>query len=233
MIQIIYNNMSNDDIDVVVENTSIQPPSKKKIKYSIPFMNGTYDFSTIATGGEASYNERTIIIKFNFIERSRDVLYVKYSKVMEWLLDTGRNNLIFSHMPDYYFIAEVENAPSFEEVIRRAGKLEVEFIAQPFKIGVNFEGSDIWDAFNFEEDVAQDTEFDVLDIKTVNIINVGRSVTPIINVNAPMAITINNKNYNLNAGDNKIYGLKLQSGENVINISGTGHIKFIFRKERF
>lgn len=230
MIKITYNSITNDDIGVVVENINIQLPSKTKIKETVPFMHGTYDFSTIGTGGEPVYGERNIIINFNFIERSREALYVKYSKVMEWL-DIGRNKLIFSHIPDYYFIAEVENAPEFEEVIRRAGKLKIEFVCQPFKIGVNLEGSDIWDTFNFEIDVAQDTQFDVTDTKTVNIINVGRNACPTINTNSNMSIVYNSKIYNLSIGDNKFYDLKLISGNNSIVINGIGKIKFIFRKE--
>lgn len=231
MIQITFNNKTNIDIGIVVESISIQPPGKKKIKVEIPYMNGTYDFSTIATNGEPVYSERIINIKFNFIEKTRESLYVKYSKALEWLSEAARSQLLFDFMPDFYFIAEVENAPSFEEVIRRAGKLDVEFIAQPFKIGVDLEGNKIWDTFNFETDVLQDVEFDIVESSVVNIINVGRPTAPMINTNAPMSLIFNSKTYNLAPGDNKLYGFKFQNGENSITINGTGHIKFLFRKQ--
>lgn len=218
------------DFNLILERKTILPPGKKKIKIDVPFMNGSYDFSNVGTGGEPMYTERTIEVTLGLPTRSKENLHVMYSMVLEWLQDTGRGKLIFDDICDYYFIAEVEGVPSFEEMLR-FGKLNITFIAQPFKYGVNLEGSDIWDTFNFEVDVVQATEFDVEGNKTVNIINVGRSVTPIINVNAPMAITINSKNYNLNIGNNKIYGLKLQMGDNSILINGTGHIKFIVRKE--
>ncbi|WP_186430878.1 distal tail protein Dit [Clostridium sp. BSD9I1] len=222
---------SYNDYKLLLEKKTILPPGKKKIKLDVPYANGTYDFSTVATNGEVVFEERKIEVLLGIAARSKEHLHVLYSNILEWITDTGRQQLIFDDICDYYFIAEVEGVTDFQEVIR-FGKLKVTFTAQPFKIGVNLEGSDIWDTFNFEEDVVQDTEFDVLETKTETIINVGRPVTPIINVNAPMDITINNKNYNLNIGDNKIYGLKLQPGENVININGTGHIKFMFRKER-
>ena len=231
MIQLIFNGKkSYTDFIIELESFSIQPASKKKIKTSAPFMNGSYDFSTVGSSGQIIYGERIIKASFNLKEKNRSLLYMKYSKVLEWLLGTGQSKLIFTDMPDYYFMAEVENAPNFEEVIKRGGKLEVEFIAQPFKFGVNFEGSDIWDTFNFEEDVMQDVEFDVVTTETVNIYNPGRLVMPIISCSAAMSITFNSKTYNLVVGDNRFYDLKLLNGENSIVINGTGHISFIFRK---
>lgn len=223
-------NHSYNDYKLLLEKKTIFPPGKKKIKLDVPYMNGTYDFSTVATNGEVVFEERKIEVLLGIAARSKEHLHVLYSNILEWLTDTGRQQLIFDDILDYYFIAEVEGVTDFEEVIK-FGKLKVTLTAQPFKVGVNLEGADIWDTFNFEEDVAQETEFDVEESKIVSIINVGRPVIPTINVSSAMAITLNNKSYNLSIGDNKIYGLKLQTGENAITINGTGHIRFIFRKE--
>lgn len=226
-----FNNLhSYKDFRLFMERKQILPPAKVKIKETVPFMNGTYDFSTIGTNGEPVYGERQIQVTLGLPTKSKEKLHILYSKILEWLQDTGRQQLIFDDICDYYFLAEVEDSPNFEELIR-FGRLTVTFICQPFKIGVNLEGSDIWDTFNFETDVSQDTEFDVVDSKTVNIINVGRLVTPVINVDTNMSITFYNKTYNLVVGDNKFYDLKLKSGDNYITIDGTGNIKFLFRKE--
>jgi predicted phage tail component-like protein len=225
-----FNNKHNHDAGVVMQDKSIQPPSKKKIKQSIPFMNGSYDFSTVGSNGEISYNEREITITLGLPTDSKERLQTAYSKALEWLQDVGKSQLIFDDSKDYYYLAEVEDASSFEQVMSY-GKLTVKFVADPFKIGVNLEGSDVWDTFNFDEDVAQNVEFDVTGNATVNIINVGRLVSPTINASTSMTITVGGKTYNVVSGDNKLYGLKLQPGDNTITITGTGHIKFIFRKE--
>lgn len=228
---ITFNSKKDTEIDgLIVLARTISTPSKKKIKIEVPFMNSTYDFSTIGSNGEIVYNQREISLTFGIKAISKEHLQIKYSKVIEWLKDTGQQKLIFDDIPDYYFLAEVEDATSLEEVWKY-GSMEVKFVAEPFKVGVNLEGSDIWDTFNFEEDVAQNTEFDVIGTKIVNIINVGRSVCPVINVNASMSIIFNTKTYNLSIGDNKLYSLKLASGDNSFVINGTGHIKFLFRKE--
>lgn len=221
---------SYNDIGLIMDSKQISPPGKIKIKDTVPFMSGTYDFSTIGTNGEPVYGEREIKVILGLPTRSKEKLHVFYSQILEWLQDTGRQQLIFDDICDYYFMAEVESASSFEEMLK-FGKLTVNFTCQPFKIGVNLEGSDIWDTFNFEVDVAQDTEFDITGSKTVNIINVGRLVCPTINTNASMSITFHSNTYNLAIGDNKFYDLKLQPGDNNMTVNGTGHIKFIFRKQ--
>ena len=48
---ITFNNIHNNTIGVVMHSKLIQSPSKKKIKMTVPYMNGDYDFSTIGSNG--------------------------------------------------------------------------------------------------------------------------------------------------------------------------------------
>ena len=220
---------SYDDFDLIMESKVILSPSKKKIKGEVPFANSSYDFSTIGSNGEITYNDRNITVVFILPTISKTRLHILYSKVLEWLQDVPQSKLIFGDIKDYYFLAEVEEKSSFEE-IAICGKLTVTFVAEPFKIGVNLEGNTLWDTFNFNTDVMQDTSYDIVGSKTINIINVGRLITPTINSTSIMSITLNSKTYSLAIGDNTIYGFKLLSGDNNIVIVGTGNINFIFRK---
>jgi predicted phage tail component-like protein len=233
MIQIIFNGKKNfTDLNIGLESFNIQPPSKNKIKISVPFMNGNYDFSTVGSNGGITYTDRIIKVKFNLKALNRGYLYNKYSEVLQWLIGTGQQQLIFTDMPDCYYLAEVENAPSFDEVIRRAGIMEVEFIAKPFKYGVSIEGTEqLWDTFNFEVDYLQETEFDVVETKTITIYNPGREIIPTVNCSSSMTCLLNGYTANFILGDNKDYSFRLANGANSILITGTGTIKFIFRKE--
>lgn len=229
--EIIFNSKGNySDFETVLNYFKPQPPSPKIIKDSVAFMNGSYDFSTIGSNGEIVFNERIIQCSIEFNNNSKSLLMIKYSQLLEWLL-SGKHELVYTGEPDMKYIAQVDDVPSFDYFFVLGGKLEFSFTAEPFKYGVNLEGSDIWDTFNFETDVVQDTEFDVVDTETVTITNVGRSVMPIINVDAAMSVVFNSKTYNLSIGDNKLYNFMLQNGDNSITINGTGHIKFIFRKQ--
>jgi phage-related protein len=147
-----------------------------------------------------------------------------------WLQDTGKQQLIFDDIPDYYFYAEVEEISNFEEILN-FGRITITFIADPFKKGINEVGNEAWDTFNFETDYMQDIEFDVNGTKTISLYNPGRIVAPLVNCTSSITVINNGYTANFIAGDNKDWRLKLQPGANTLSINGTGHIKFIFRKE--
>lgn len=225
-----FNNKHNNDIGVVMQSKSIQSPPKKKVKDSVPFMNGSYDFSTIGSNGEIVYSERDITITFGLPSETKEQLQVMYSKVMEWLVDVGKQKIIFDVMKDYYYMGEVETSTSFEETME-FGKLEVKFVIDPFKYSVDYVGADIWDTFNFEEDYMQDSGYDIAGSKTITLYNPGRTVRPVINCSAPMTLIQNGKSYSLTVGDNKLYGFYLTNLANTLTINGNGRINFVFRKE--
>lgn len=234
MTQITFNNKNSyTDFGITIESINIQPPSKKKIKDSVPYMNGSYDFSTIGTSGEITYNEREIKIKFNLVKRDKLSLYLKYSKVLEWLLGNGKNQLIFNFMQGYYFLAEVESAPSFEEVLQRAGKLEVTFVCETFKYGVDLAGELLWDNIDFElPDYIQNTSFTVSGNQIVNLYNPSsHSIIPKVVCNSNMSCTLNSYTANFTTTKNIDWQFKLLPGANNIQISGTGNIDFQYRKE--
>jgi predicted phage tail component-like protein len=225
-----FNGKHNRDMNVVMHSKSIQPPPKKKIKDTVPFMNGSYDFSTWGSNGEQLYSEREITIVLGLPADTKEQLQVLYSKTLEWLEDTGQQQLIFDVIPDYYYLAELEEASSFQEVME-FGLLTIKMITYPFKKSINYVGDDIWDTFNFEEDVVQYNQFTISGSSKIVIYNPGRSVNPIINCTSEMVITIGDKNFNLQIGDNNFFGLRLANGNNIIDVVGDGKIKFIFRKE--
>lgn len=220
-------NHSYGEFGVILLSKSIQPPAKKKIKESVPFMNGSYDFSTVGSNGENTYTERSITV--NLLLPTRKSLYIMYSDVLEWLnIDQGE--LIFDDIPDYYFLAEVESASTFEE-FSAYGKLTVTFVAEPFKIGVDYTAGNRWDTFNFEEDYMQDSSYDVVGSKTIILYNPARAVTPDFVCTAAMVVTVNGSVYNMVYGHNSPYGLKLRPGGNNIGVVGTGNITILFRKQ--
>ena len=225
-----FNSKHNNDIGLVMHSKSIQSPPKKKVKDSVPFMNGSYDFSTVGSNGEITYSERKITVIFGLPAETKEQLQILYSRALEWLVDVGKQKLIFDVIKDYYFMAEVEEAPSFEELME-FGTLTVTFVADPFKCSVDYVGSNIWDTFNFEEDYLQDSYYDIVGSGIIVVSNPGRPVHPIINCSAPMTLIQNGKSYNLVTGDNKIYGFYLNNKNNSLTVNGTGRINFIFRKE--
>lgn len=219
---------SYNDFNLRIIEREFNPPSKVKIKETVPGMNGAYDFSNIATNGEETYEERTV--KYVLDLRCSKIAYgSKKFQISNWLSPGEKGFLYDDLIPGYHFLAECQSLEFNENPI--GAEIVAQFVCYPFMISNDYEGSDIWDTFDFEIDIVQDAEFDVTESKTVSIYNTGRPVSPTINVDAAMNITYNSKTYSLVAGDNKFYGLRLSNGYNDITINGTGHIKILFMKE--
>lgn len=152
------------DFGITIADKSVGYPEKEKIKVKVPFSNIEYDFSRIY-GGQ-SYTERPLNYTLNVLDKHRNIdmheVNTIETKLVNWLMNSnGKQRLYDDAMPGYYYLAEVEGGLDFEE-LRNYGTLEVEFTAYPFMIGQYLEGNDIWDTFNFELDVAQPVEFEVV-----------------------------------------------------------------------
>lgn len=216
------------DFGLTIKSKKIGNPQKHKIKEEIPFMNGSYDFSLIY--GEQTYSERTLEYTFNLNARNKIEMNVKKIQVLEWLNDGGKQPLYDDTIPGFYFIAEVEDTDFSEE--GKNGELTVTFSAYPYKIATRNEGNDIWDEFNFELDVAQDTKFTVKGEQSIELYNLGSSrITPTVKTTATLNITKNDITYKFNEGITTDWRFILEKGLNKMVVKGTGDIEFIFKRE--
>jgi phage-related protein len=192
-------------------------------------MDSVYDFSAVASGGEIVYNQRNISVGFTLTSYSKAALHTTLTRVVEWIQDAPQGQLIFDDIIYYYFMAEVEDSIEINESLYVA-KIAVNFTAEPFKTSINYVGATDWDSLNFDEDVLQESEFDVVVTETVSLYNPGRAVMPIVTSDAVMTIVFNSVTYNLAIGDNTFSGFKFATGANSVVINGTGHVEFLYRK---
>lgn len=218
------------DFGLKVIDRKIGRPSKIKTKESVPHSNVMYDFSGIYGGQQ--YTERTLTYVFDVKDYNKIHLDTKATAVENWLMRPNEKiQLIDDHVSGYYFLAEVEEDPDFDE-LRFRGRLTVNFTAYPFKIGELEEGNDIWDTFNFLLDYAQITQFEINGSKEITLYNPGVSaVKPVISATAPMEIRKDNKTYSVKAGETQSFDFMLPNLENKMIITGNGSISFHFRKE--
>jgi len=123
---------SFNDFGLYIEEKHISSPSPKIVKDSVPYFNGSYDMSMIGNG-HITYDSRIIVIKFLLVSKDMTDLHDLYSSILEWLLNVKQNQLIFDYMKDYYFMARVEDVPTFDEFVDN-GDLTVTFTCNdPFK----------------------------------------------------------------------------------------------------
>ena len=232
MYGITYNNKhSFNDLGLTVLNTRlIQAPSKAKVSQTIPFMNGSYDFSNLY--GSTCYTDR--VLEYEFLIKANDSagLELKRMDIESWLLTLNEKTpLIDDNLKDFYYLAECINT-EFEEINNHVGKLKAHFEAYPFKFGKNFEGHDIWDDFNFELDIQQEVKFDINSSKKVSIYNIGLvDVIPTIITTNNFKITKDSITYSIPKGEIMDHRFILKKSRNDLVIVGDGVIEFRFRKE--
>lgn len=212
---------------------SIGYPSKRKVKVAPPYSNVTYDFSELY--GEQIYEERVLVYRFNMVnfhELDYASVHLEASKAVNWLMNSnGKQKLTDPDIPGYYFLAEVEGGVDLEHFVT-SGVLNVTFIAYPFRISELPEGHDIWDEFNFELDVAQQTKHTVNGSKNITLINAGTpNIIPTIITSAPIKVIKGNTEYSFVTGTTKDDGFQLSSGEHKLTLKGNGNIEFVFHKE--
>jgi hypothetical protein len=221
---------SYNDFGLRVIDKTIGNPSKIKVKERIPFSNQIYDFSQIYGGQE--YEERQLTYVFDLKDYDKKMLAIRKTEILNWLMGPiGKTKLVDDYIEGYYFLAEVEEAPDFDEM-RFRGTLTVNFTAYPFQIAELHEGNDIWDTFNFLLDVAQITDFTVNGSLFAKIINPGVSVlVPTIISNAQMSIIKEGSTFLVPPGTSKSPDFCLYPGENPMTIQGKGTISFKSYKE--
>lgn len=216
------------DFGLTIKAKDINPPKKTKIKETVPYMNGAYDFSNLY--GEQTYGERTSTYTFNLNCKSKIELNIKKIEILDWLLNSFKTTLKDDTIPDFYFNAECENVDFKED--GQFAEITASFVAYPFKIANNNEGNDVWDTFNFELDYAQDTKFAVTGTKDVELYNLSsRKVTPTVVCSADFDVIQGNTTYHFKSGTTKDWRFTLEKGLNSLTLNGNGNIEFVFRKE--
>lgn len=222
------NKHSFDDFGLTIKSKKIGNPKKNKIKEEVPFMNGSYDFSLLY--GEQTYSERQLEYTFNLNERNKIAMNIKKMQVLEWLNDGGKQPLYDDTIPGFYFLAEVEDDDFSEEGSN--GEITVTFNAYPYKISSRNDGHDIWDDFNFELDMVQDTIFEVNGTKDIILYNNGAiGINPTVICSNDIEVTKGNSIYKFKPGEAKAWAFKLDKGLNTLTIKGTGTIEFKWCKE--
>lgn len=160
---------SFEDLGLIMPNDpQIRFPSKVKNKIRIPGTNIVYDRALIKNIQELT--DRTIVCTFNvadFDQMTIEKTHQVASELMDWVMTPDERVVLeLDIMPGWHFKAEVESVGDFDTGFFEIGLLEVTFLTYPYKIREEPEGNDVWDIFDFENDVVQDVKFTLPSIES-------------------------------------------------------------------
>ena len=210
-----FNNRSSEDFKLGIIKVNIGTPKPNLITEKVPYCNGAFDFSTVVTGGLKTYSDRTITVDFNYISDGQEDLYTKFSEMSSWLLCGAKDKLIFNYINGFYTgqCTELSTLDSFINY----GKFTVTFVCNP-SLKVGSYGDYIWDTFSFIDGISEIAKWTVNANDIISIFNKGIDVNPNLLVDSDITITLNNKTFELQAGENILNGLILKNGDNEIKI---------------
>lgn len=228
---VIFNKFNSDNFGLKQLTRSIGALQEQEITESIPGVQGAVDYSMMF--GQRLFQPQTIIYTFqkhiyDVVERARQETLIRNS-----LSRFGLSRLYDSYIPEnYYFLAKC-NPTITNDVQYQKLTVSLAFTCNPpFMFCEIAEGNDVWDTFNFDYDVSQDTSFTVKNSDVVTLINPGSAtVQPKITVTGTISVMANGNTVNFTAGTYKNTLIYLLPGLNSLTLTGKGKISFEFYKE--
>lgn len=121
-----YNDKTCLDVNLQVETRPSKPsPEMEYEEIEVPGKDGVLY-------REKGYMDIEIPISFNFISKSIDEWDKDYRRIKKWLLSKGTNKLRFSDDLEVFYKVKKVVIETPERLIRRAAKLAVTFICDPY-----------------------------------------------------------------------------------------------------
>lgn len=202
---------SYHSFSVLMKTRNIGIPLKKEIRDSVPFMNGSYDFSELY--GEGAYEDRKLNYIFNYKKKDKKSVNEFSIKFMKWIVQ--KDIEIYDDCIEGYHFIGTSKVLSYTDR-EKIGTIEVEFTCYPFKISNH----------------PTIHSFKVTKSNDVIVKNDGfHRVTPIVICENEMNITMDDIKFTFLKGTNKDDLFQFPIGESLLKIEGTGSIRFEFFEE--
>lgn len=124
---------SYNDMGLAIRTPKGDIPKIKKIRQTVPYMKGEYDFTF--ANGEPGYNARNIEIEFIYEGEDPDELYDKREAVCDWIMSAQGGTLRFDSIKDGYFKDVYATIKEYNNRLgRNKASITVEFSCYPLKI---------------------------------------------------------------------------------------------------
>lgn len=212
---------------LILNSYSEKLPIPKINKIEIPGLDGYLDITEALTGRPV-YGEREIIAKFTAL--GRNIAEAKLSN----FLNEFHGKKVKLVLPDRYGYLEGRCVMDGKERNPVCGVITASFVCQPFFYD-NTEAGDpdwLWDPFSFEQGIIYPTSYAISGETTINVPSAPKSSTPTIKSTADMTLTFKGETYHIKTGENRMTGMALENGDNIMTVTGNGTLIFIYRGKR-
>ena len=226
-----YGGHNTKDYGLYLETREADAPTEDEQVESIPYRQGQEDFGFLT--GERIFKQRSL--KYTFVYPSTQYTLRKRveNDVKRDFMPLFNEKLYDSHDVGYYWQGKVSDIKATDDATKGLLKIEFTFSVYPFAFKESGnEASDMWDGFDFDNDILQPSWFNVAGYKEASFVNNGtNSITPLVYCQSDFRIGVGGSTYYFNSKKTEDYWLKIPVGETKMQLYGTGQIQIILRQE--
>lgn len=214
-----------DDFGLMLTGLYVSFPEAKTVFQEVPFSSNVIDQTELR--GDVYYNRREMTLTFDFIGDFA-LTVSKISELANYL--HGQNMKIVDTEDSAYFYTGrlAVDKTKTDPVV---GHVTITGTIDPYKYELQSSVDDwLWDSFSFEDGIIREyTDIQISGSRTLTIYGLRKVVIPVIISSAAMSVSFAGKTYQLKAGNNKVYGIKLAAGNNELTFTGTGTVSVEYR----
>ena len=207
--KITFGEHTQEEFGLLPKQVIISPPEVKTYLVSVPGRSGSLDFTEAITDGQVVYNDRLLtIIMYCFADEEQ---LPKMESACKNALHGKKMNIVMDCDPGYYY----------------RGRLSVDWVSED-----NIDIATITatcDPYKYKLSPTV-KEFDVSGSLSVTLPNDRMPVVPTVTTDAEITIVYGENTLVFPAGTRRAPALLLLGGDNLLTLSGNGHIKFEYQE---
>lgn len=119
------------DLGYELKSKSISPPAKKSVRVTVPYMNGSYDFSDVY--GDLYFEDRELSYLFDIIGDPVEV-DIDVSRLIDWAASIQESDIHDDDRPDYHYRGSFTGAEVERDDSGELATVTLTFTVYPFAI---------------------------------------------------------------------------------------------------
>lgn len=207
--KITFGEHEQEEFGLLPKQVIISPPEVKTYLVSVPGRSGSLDFTEALTDGQVMYNDRLLTITMYCFADEEQLPDME--QACRNALHGRKMNITLDCDPEYYY----------------RGRLSVDWMSED-----NIDIATITatcDPYKYKR-APTVKEFDVSGSLSVTLPNDRMPVVPTVTTDAEMTIVFGESTIVFPAGTRRAPALLLTEGQNPLNLTGNGHIKFEYQE---
>lgn len=196
------------DYGLCIKEKKIGLPGKRIIRDSVPYMNGSYDFTTL--GGAATWEDREISYTFDILADNEQAMNRQRDSIINWLMNIHDADIFDDAMPDWHFHGSYSGGDISDE--EELSEFTASFICHPFRIAET------------ETAIRLKTGESVIEYG-------GQAVAAFISGSANGSITFNGITQSFLANTRTELSALLEHGTNTITLTTSGNVTLFYTEE--